>query len=248
MKSRNLFNLRQRLHRSMCGRCLCACDLWIMGTFILLAICFSCETPEMSASPETRTAAETPHFFPVRRVARTTLPDIEVSESYYQTIIDNNLFRPLGWTPARPSEPYRLIGTILARDANTLPKAILESTAGASTRIVTTGDTLDALTEVVAIEAQQVTLSTNGQQRTLRLNTALWLNTSDTNRHPVRKQTPTPPAATATPKTFQHESTPVPTTTPRGRVLSEWLSPDGHPIRIGDARLKNPEKWGLRRR
>lgn len=248
MNSRNPFNLRWRLHRAMCSRRLYACDLRIMGVFVLLAMCFSCETPEMSASPETLTAAETLHFSPVGRVARTTLSDIEVSESYYQTIIDNNLFRPLGWTPARPSEPYRLIGTILPRGANTPPKAILESTAGASRQIVTTGDTLDALTEVVAIETHQVTLSTNGQQRTLRLNTVLWLNTSGTNRHPIRKQTPTPTAATAIPKIFQYESTPGRTTTPRGHVLSEWLSPDGHPIRIGDARLKNPEKWGLRRR
>lgn len=26
---------------------------------------------------------------------------------FYRTIIDNNLFRPLGWTPPRPKEPYR---------------------------------------------------------------------------------------------------------------------------------------------
>ena len=82
-------------------------------------------------------------------------------------------------------------------------------TVGNQTHIVTTGDKLHADTEIVDIESKQVTLQTSGQQRTLRLKTALWLNTSYTNRSPVRRQTPA-----------------------------------GLPIRVGDARLKNPEKWG----
>ena len=104
-----------------------------------------------------------------RRVYRTPQSVFEVSESFYRTIIDNNLFRPLGWTPSRPTEPYRLIGTILPIDANTPPRAILESTAGQKTYIVSTGEKLDAETEVVLIQGKAVTLSENGQQRTLHL-------------------------------------------------------------------------------
>ena len=48
------------------------------------------------------------------------LTDFQHSD-FYRTIIENNLFRPLGWTPPRPVEPYRLIGTILPIDANTPP-------------------------------------------------------------------------------------------------------------------------------
>ena len=51
-------------------------------------------------------------------------------------------------------------------------------TVGNQTHIVTTGDKLHADTEIVDIESKQVTLQTSGQQRTLRLNTTLWLNTS----------------------------------------------------------------------
>jgi len=91
------------------------------------------------------------------------------SASYYRPIIDNNLFRPLGWTPPVPREPYRLIGTILPRSTNTPPQAILQTTAGQTTHIVTTGESLDAETEVVEIEGKQVILSRNGQQRTLHL-------------------------------------------------------------------------------
>ena len=99
-----------------------------------------------------------------------TSPRVFDSNAFHRTIIDNNLFRPLGWTPPRPSEPYRLIGTIwFPRRANTPPQAILQSTAGKTTYIVTLGDKIDALTEVVSIEGKQVILSTNGKQRTLHL-------------------------------------------------------------------------------
>lgn len=91
------------------------------------------------------------------------------AELFYQTIIDNNLFRPLGWRPPRPIEPYRLIGTKLATDTNAPPQAIIQTTAGEKTYIVLVGDSLDAETEVVLIESKSVTLSTNGQQRTLHL-------------------------------------------------------------------------------
>lgn len=43
-------------------------------------------------------------------------PIVFDSEAYYRPIIKNNLFRPLGWTPLVPVEPYRLIGTILQRE------------------------------------------------------------------------------------------------------------------------------------
>ena len=102
------------------------------------------------------------------RVARSR-PAVFDAETFKRTIIDNNLFRPLGWTPPRPKEPYRLIGTILPRSAHTPPQAIIQTTAGNKTYIVTTGEKIDALTEVVSIESKAVTLSRNGQQRTLHL-------------------------------------------------------------------------------
>ena len=95
--------------------------------------------------------------------------DFDSEVSYYRPIIEYNLFRPLGWTPPRPIEPYRLIGTILPRDANTPPKAIIQSIAGNKTYIVTLGEKIDALTEVVSIESKSVVVSTDGEHRTLHL-------------------------------------------------------------------------------
>ena len=110
---------------------------------------------------------------PQRQTSKTeTLADFQKTD-FYRTIIDNNLFRPLGWTPPRPKEPYRLLGTILPRSENTPPKAIIESTAGNKTYIVTLGEPLDASTEVVDIQPKQVVLSTNGEQRTLKLPSGL---------------------------------------------------------------------------
>lgn len=94
---------------------------------------------------------------------------------FYSTIIDNNLFRPLGWRPSRPKEPYRLIETIIPTDGKTFAQAILETTRGNMTYTVTRGDTLDADTTVIDIQPKQVTLEKIGQQRVLKFNPTPWL-------------------------------------------------------------------------
>ena len=94
---------------------------------------------------------------------------------FYRTIIDNNLFRPLGWRPPRPREPYRLIGTIIPTDGITDARAILETTRGNTIHTVTQGDTLDADTTVIDIQSKQITLEKAGQQRTLKCNPTPWI-------------------------------------------------------------------------
>ena len=103
-----------------------------------------------------------------------TLEDFQKSE-FYRMIVDNNLFRPLGWTPPRPREPYRLLGTILSRDANTPKQAILQKIRAGRTYTVTIGEILDENITVTDIQSKQVTLKTNEQQRTLILNTTPFL-------------------------------------------------------------------------
>ncbi|MYA70057.1 hypothetical protein F4009_09475 [Candidatus Poribacteria bacterium] len=97
-----------------------------------------------------------------------TLSDFQDTD-FYRTIIDNNLFRPLGWTPPRPQEPYRLLGTIIPIDAKLPPKAIIQNTVRNQTYIVTIGDTLDTDTFVTDIQTKHVTVKKNGQQRQLTL-------------------------------------------------------------------------------
>lgn len=93
------------------------------------------------------------------------------TSKFYRVIIDNNLFRPLGWRPPRPREPYRLLGTILPTDANTPKQAIFERMAVRRTYTVSLGETLDTDTTVVDIQPKQVTLEKGGVRRTLHLNT-----------------------------------------------------------------------------
>ena len=111
----------------------CTCSLLIAGAFVLLlSVFWAFFRPP--AETETLTIKGTPYSPQYKGVDRT--PPVFDSEAFYRTIIDNNLFRPLGWTPPRPIEPYRLIGTILPRSANTPPKAIIQTTTGNQTHIV----------------------------------------------------------------------------------------------------------------
>ena len=95
------------------------------------------------------------------------------TSDFYRTIIDNNLFRPLGWTPPRPKEPYRLLGTIIPTDAKTPSRAIIQNTVENQTYIVTIGDALDTNTHVTDIQTKHVTLKKNGKQRQLTLKSSL---------------------------------------------------------------------------
>ena len=103
-----------------------------------------------------------------------SLTDLQNTD-FYRTIIDNNLFRPLGWRPQRPKEPYRLLGTILPKDTNAQPKAILQTTAGNKLYTLSVGEKLDADTTLTHIQPKQITLATKGKHRTLRLSSVAWL-------------------------------------------------------------------------
>ena len=143
-----------------------------LGAGFVVALLFSLYTappthPENTTIPfnrQTHPEVRTP----TRNEDLETLKQFQKTD-FYRTIIDNNIFRPLGWRPPRPIEPYRLIGTLLPRAANIPPKAIIQTTAGNKTYIVSLGERLDASTRVVSISAKSVRLSSGGQKRTLRL-------------------------------------------------------------------------------
>ena len=216
----------------------------IFGAFLLLCVFFFRRRCGASI--------QTVKVVPVSSVRRVEVsPVVFDSASYYRTIIENNLFRPLGWSPPVPREPYRLVGTRIVSDGETPAPAILQTTAGHQTYIVGAGDTLDAGTKVVHISEKSVVLSTEGRERTLELNTSLWLKPSDRSSV-VSPRRSVPPSSVRNRRTFspvrssaspRHMEKPV--TSAR---FSAWETVEGEVIRIGDARLKNPAKWGLRRR
>ncbi|MYB65033.1 hypothetical protein F4X73_10115 [Candidatus Poribacteria bacterium] len=90
---------------------------------------------------------------------------IDTDESYYSVIIDNNIFRPLGWRPKKAVFPYQLIATIVYKKRKN-PTAIIQNTTSNKTIFVSPGDTFDDMT-VIAIRAKQVTLSKLSKEITL---------------------------------------------------------------------------------
>ncbi|RKU14892.1 hypothetical protein C6503_14485 [Candidatus Poribacteria bacterium] len=154
-------------------------EILLAGALLSLAIFLVARSPSFLPLPtETFTLKEAPNSlrrldeFPTHTPSDIHLQSYIVpptQSDFYRTIIDNNLFRPLGWTPPRPVEPYRLLGTILPRDGHTPPQAILQATATNKTHIVTIGDKLNADTKVVEIQSKQVRLEAAGQQKTLHL-------------------------------------------------------------------------------
>lgn len=106
-----------------------------------------------------------------------SLQDFQASE-FYRTIVDNNLFRPLGWRPKVSGPAYRLIGTIVPTDVKTDTRAIIQTTAGNKTYIVTIGDLIAPNTTVIDIKNKHVTLNKVGKRTTLKLDASLWINAS----------------------------------------------------------------------
>lgn len=224
--------------------------LLIAGALIFLSIFFA-------LGPSRRKPKETVAIkvMPVARVRGLDFtPVVFDAEAFKRMIVENNLFRPLDWTPPRRVEPYRLLGTIHPTDDSRPLTAILQTTAGDRTLIVSTGDQIGASTEVVSIEGKQVTLETDGQLRTLKLTTTHWLNPARVSpRFTSQRQTPVRP-----PQGVRRTPTRAPTDSPssspsspppdRTFPLSQWQTREGEAIRIGDARLKNPAKWGLQRK
>ena len=142
----------------------------------ILVLLYTRTHPENTTIPlKTQTQPTVSTISPRARFQSSIHPneDVELkhfqNSDFYRTIIDNNLFRPLGWTPPRLQEPYRLLGTIIPTDAKTPPKAIIQNTVGNQTHIATIGDTLDTDTHVTDIQTKHVTLKKNQQQRQLTL-------------------------------------------------------------------------------
>ncbi len=94
--------------------------------------------------------------------------------SFYQTIIDNNLFRPLNWEPPHRESAYRLLGTTIASDGGSAA-AYIQERASNKFYAVSVGQQVGGMT-VQTITAKRVTLIKQGNRVTLFLNRALFLN------------------------------------------------------------------------
>lgn len=106
---------------------------------------------------------------------RNSTPKWEEELTYYhQIIIDNNLFRPLGWTEQPKSyTDYRLLGTLT--ESETPSRAIIQEHGSKQIRIVTLGETLGDF-HVFQIQHKQVTLKKGDRLVLLLLDETLFLS------------------------------------------------------------------------
>ncbi len=89
---------------------------------------------------------------------------------HYQVIIDNNLFRPLGWKPEPKSDvPFHLVGTILIDERNHY-QAVLKAVDTQQIHFVTLDDVSQNGWCLVMIAPKQVVLEKDNRRITLGLN------------------------------------------------------------------------------
>ena len=93
--------------------------------------------------------------------------DFGENAAFYKVIIDNNLFRPLGWTPPKNEPAYSLVGTAVGADGAISQATLLEKRSNRY-HFVTIGSKLGDLT-VKDIQAKQVTL--DGTEKPITLKT-----------------------------------------------------------------------------
>ena len=101
--------------------------------------------------------------------------DFGENEAFYKIIIDNNLFRPLGWTPPNNEPAYSLIGTAVGTD-DTVSQATLLEKRSNRYHFVTIGSKLGEMTGK-DIQAKQVILDNAGEPMTLKAGGLQFLTT-----------------------------------------------------------------------
>ena len=102
--------------------------------------------------------------------------DFGENAAFYKEIIDNNLFRPLGWTPPNNEPAYSLIGTAVGADGGLSQATLLEKRSNRY-HFVTIGTKLGDMT-VKDIQAKQVTLDKAGKPIALKAGELQFLTTS----------------------------------------------------------------------
>ncbi len=102
--------------------------------------------------------------------------DFGENAAFYEVIIDNNLFRPLGWRPPNNEPAYSVVGTAVDVDGVIAQATLLEKRSNRY-HFVTIGDQLGDMT-VKEIQARQVILEKGGKPITLKTNALEFLTTS----------------------------------------------------------------------
>lgn len=113
--------------------------------------------------------------------------------AFYWTIIENNIFRPLGWTPLKPMPVYRLLGTVISTDGTSV-QAILQEIASEHLHFLRVGDSVGDAT-VTEILLKEVKLDKAGRRISLKMGRIQFLSPTRTQQQSkIAAQTGVPQA------------------------------------------------------
>ena len=104
----------------------------------------------------------------------------ESGEEYYKVIVDNNLFRPLGWRPPNNKPRYALIGTWISSNSMIAKALILEQRSN-QTYYVSIGEKVGEAT-VESIKSDQVSLDLSGDIKMVKSESMQFLSGGEKNR------------------------------------------------------------------
>ena len=121
---------------------------------------------EMQAMAEVREQAAAQRNRTRGRQNRGGSVDFGENEAFYKTIVDHNLFRPLGWTPPNNEPSYSLVGTAVDPNGVISQATLLEKRSNRY-HFVTIGTKVGDMT-VKDIQARRVTLDKAGETVTLK--------------------------------------------------------------------------------
>ena len=110
--------------------------------------------------------------------------------NFYKVIVDNNLFRPLGYRPPKRGPAFQLIATRIYRETN-VREALIQNNTNRQFHYVRIGDEF-AGAKVEKIEPFKVTLFHNGKSQELSIPRGNLIGGSRSAR-PQMNQSPTPP-------------------------------------------------------
>ena len=104
---------------------------------------------------------------------------------FYRTIVDNNIFRPLGWRPPNKEPEYKFIGTSVDEKNGARSEAYVREQRSNKFYMVTIGDKVgDAV--VKEISEKEIILDKDGETITLRGGNMQFLKASGSSRSSAR--------------------------------------------------------------
>ena len=161
-----------------------------IGCVVCLFLVFAIRAPDAQEKPagdaiatqsEPRTTKQkTASQQRARARAHQRQADFGENEAFYRVIIDNNLFRPLGWRKPNEAPAYRLLGTVVDTDT-AIAQAILQETRANRYYFVTIGEKVGNAT-VKDIQSKQVVLDEAGKAITLKAGSLQFLTQSRSRR------------------------------------------------------------------